>query len=118
LSIAGGVSFFVLLAIFPAITTLVSAYGLFFNPATIANDIGQLNDLVPANVLTIVHEQPLPRDIGAQLQTSARRRLAARTLRAQWKPCGRSASSRCKDQSRYWFLCLLKANFGSSYQSR
>jgi membrane protein len=57
LSIAGGVSFFALLAIFPAITALVSAYGLFFNPATIANDIGQLSDLVPANVLTIVHEQ-------------------------------------------------------------
>jgi membrane protein len=57
LSIAGGVSFFTLLAIFPAITALVSAYGLFFNPATIANDIGQLSDLVPANVLTIVHEQ-------------------------------------------------------------
>ena len=56
LSIAGGVSFFVLLAIFPAITALVSAYGLFFNPATIANDIGQLSDLVPAN-MTIVHEQ-------------------------------------------------------------
>jgi uncharacterized BrkB/YihY/UPF0761 family membrane protein len=36
---------------------LVSAYGLFFNPATIANDIGQLDDLVPANVLTIVLEQ-------------------------------------------------------------
>jgi membrane protein len=34
LSIAGGVSFFTLLAIFPAITALVSAYGLFFNPAT------------------------------------------------------------------------------------
>src|ERR1700722_8592272 len=57
LSIAGGVSFFVLLATFPAITALVSAYGLFFNPARIANDIGQLGDLVPANVLTIVHEQ-------------------------------------------------------------
>ena len=39
------------------ITALVSAYGLFFNSATIAYDIGQLNDLVPANVLTIVHEQ-------------------------------------------------------------
>ena len=57
LSIAGGVSFFALLAIFPAITALVSAYGLLFNPATIANDIEQLSDLVPANVLTIVHEQ-------------------------------------------------------------
>jgi membrane protein len=32
LSIAGGVSFFVLFAIFPAITALVSAYGLFLIP--------------------------------------------------------------------------------------
>ena len=32
LSIAGGVSFFVLLAIFPAITALVSTYGLFLIP--------------------------------------------------------------------------------------
>jgi membrane protein len=57
LSIAGGVSFFALLAIFPAITALVSAYGLFFNPGTIVDDIGQLNDVVPVTVLTIVHEQ-------------------------------------------------------------
>jgi membrane protein len=34
LSIAGGVSFFILLAIFPAITALVSAYGLVFNAST------------------------------------------------------------------------------------
>ncbi len=58
-SIAGGVSFFALLAIFPAITALVSAYGLFFNPGTIVNDISQLNDVVPVTVLTIVHEQAM-----------------------------------------------------------
>ena len=57
LSIAGGVSFFVLLAIFPAITALVSAYGLFFNASTIANNLSLLNDVVPDNVLSIVHEQ-------------------------------------------------------------
>ena len=38
LSISGGVSFFVLLAIFPAITALVSAYGLMFSPSTITNN--------------------------------------------------------------------------------
>jgi membrane protein len=59
LSIAGGVSFFALLAIFPAITALVSAYGLFFNTGTIVDDIGQLNDVVPVTVLTIVHEQAM-----------------------------------------------------------
>ncbi len=57
LSIAGGVAFFVLLAIFPAITALVSAYGLFFNASTIANNLSLLQDVVPANVLSIVREQ-------------------------------------------------------------
>jgi membrane protein len=57
LSIAGGVSFFVLLAIFPAITALVSAYGLFFSPSTIVNNLSLLNEVMPDNVLNIVHEQ-------------------------------------------------------------
>ncbi len=57
LSIAGGVAFFVLLAIFPAITALVSAYGLFFNTSTITSNLALLNDVVPANVLGIVSEQ-------------------------------------------------------------
>jgi membrane protein len=57
LSIAGGVSFFVLLAIFPAITAVVSAYGLFSSPSVITNNLSVLNDFVPDNVLGIVHEQ-------------------------------------------------------------
>jgi membrane protein len=57
LSIAGGVAFFVLLAIFPAITALVSAYGRFFDAATITNNISLLHDVVPENVLDMVHEQ-------------------------------------------------------------
>jgi membrane protein len=57
LSIAGGVAFFILLAIFPAITALVSAYGMFFNASTITNNLSLLSDIVPANVLSIVHEQ-------------------------------------------------------------
>ena len=57
LSIAGGVAFFVLLAIFPAITALISAYGLFFNTSTITGNLSLLNDVVPPNVLSIVSEQ-------------------------------------------------------------
>ena len=57
LSISGGVSFFVLLAIFPAITALVSAYGLLFSPSTITNNLSILNEFVPDNVLGIVREQ-------------------------------------------------------------
>jgi membrane protein len=34
-----------------------SAYGLFFNASTITNNLSLLNDVVPGNVLGIVHEQ-------------------------------------------------------------
>jgi len=57
LSIAGGVAFFILLSIFPAITALVSAYGRFFNASTITNSISLLHDVVPDNVLSIIQEQ-------------------------------------------------------------
>ena len=57
LSIAGGVSFFVLLAIFPAITAVVSAYGLFSSPSVITDNLSLLNDVVPDNVLSVVHQQ-------------------------------------------------------------
>ncbi len=57
LSIAGGVAFFVLFAIFPAITALVSAYGIFFNAADIGQNLSLMNDVVPSNVLNILREQ-------------------------------------------------------------
>jgi membrane protein len=57
LAIAGGVAFFVLLAIFPAVTALVSAYDLFFNAATMTNHLSLMQDVVPDNVLGLVREQ-------------------------------------------------------------
>ncbi|MGB6535020.1 MAG: YihY/virulence factor BrkB family protein [Xanthobacteraceae bacterium] len=57
LSIAGGVAFFVLFAIFPAITALVSAYGIFFNAADIGQNLSLMNGVVPSNVLNILNEQ-------------------------------------------------------------
>lgn len=57
LSIAGGVAFFVLFAIFPAITALVSAYGIFFNAQDIGQNLSLMNDVVPSNVLGILREQ-------------------------------------------------------------
>jgi membrane protein len=57
LSISGGVAFFVLFAIFPAITALVSAYGIFFNAADISQNLSLMNDVVPSNVLDILREQ-------------------------------------------------------------
>lgn len=57
LSIAGGVAFFVLFSIFPAITALVSAYGLFFNASAISNDLSLANGVVPTTVLGLLHDQ-------------------------------------------------------------
>jgi membrane protein len=56
-SIAAGVAFYVLLAIFPAITALVSAYGLFFNATTITDNFSLLDDILPGNVLDLMREQ-------------------------------------------------------------
>lgn len=57
LSIAGGVAFFTLLAIFPAITALVSAYGLFFNASTVTHSISLANGVVPQDVLSLLRQQ-------------------------------------------------------------
>jgi membrane protein len=57
LSIAGGVAFFVLFAIFPAITALVSAYGLLFNASTITQSLSLANGVVPDDVLNLLRQQ-------------------------------------------------------------
>ncbi len=55
--VSAGVTFFALLAIFPAIAALVSLYGLVADPSTIAEQIGSLQGLLPQGALEIVGEQ-------------------------------------------------------------
>lgn len=57
LSIAGGVAFFALLAIFPAVTALVSAYGLFFNASVVTHSLSVANGVVPNAVLGLLRQQ-------------------------------------------------------------
>src|SRR5215204_1053878 len=57
LSIAAGVTFFALLALFPAIAALVSVYGLFADPGTIATHLDQLSSLLPGGAVEIIGEQ-------------------------------------------------------------
>jgi membrane protein len=57
LAIAAGVVFFGLLAVFPAITALVSCYGLFANPSTIGDNLQTLALMLPAGSFTIVQDQ-------------------------------------------------------------
>jgi membrane protein len=57
LAIAAGVVFFGLLAVFPAITALVSCYGLFANPSTIGANLQTLSLMLPQGSFQIVQDQ-------------------------------------------------------------
>src|SRR4029077_11156091 len=48
---AGGVAFFALMAIFPALATIVSLYGLFAAPHAIPERLAFLAGVVPASVI-------------------------------------------------------------------
>jgi len=49
--------FYGLLALFPAITALVSSYALFAKPSTINDHLSMLSDVLPAGAFDIVKEQ-------------------------------------------------------------
>lgn len=57
LAIAGGVTFYQLLAIFPALAALVSAFSWIADPTTIDKQIGALAGLAPQEVISFIREQ-------------------------------------------------------------
>jgi len=56
LAIAGGVVFYALLALFPAITAFVSLYGLFTEPSTITAHLALVEELMPSAAFNILRE--------------------------------------------------------------
>ena len=57
LAIAAGVTFYSLLAIFPAIAALVALYGLFADPAAINQHLDALSGLLPGGALDVMRDQ-------------------------------------------------------------
>jgi membrane protein len=57
LSTAAGVVFYGLLAIFPAVTALVSSYGLFADPSTISGNLQSLAPMLPDGAFGIVQDE-------------------------------------------------------------
>ena len=57
LVISGGVTFYALLAMFPAIAALVSVYGLFVDLRTIHADLSSLGTLLPGGAISVIGEQ-------------------------------------------------------------
>ena len=54
---AAGITFYALLALFPAIAAMVSIYGLFAEPATIAEHLDVIGSVVPGEGMQIIEEQ-------------------------------------------------------------
>ena len=104
LAIAAGVVFFGLLAVFPAITALVSCYGLFADPSTIGANLQTLALMLPEGSFQIVQDQiarvldkgeyragrdvpvrPRARDLERQCRRQGRDRRPQRRLRGAGK---------------------------------
>ena len=57
LAVAAGVVFYGLLAVFPAVTALVSLYGLFASPSAISDQLSLLAGILPQGAVDILREQ-------------------------------------------------------------
>jgi membrane protein len=57
LVIAGGIVFYGLLALFPAMAALVSIYGIFANPADLNNQLTSLSSVLPGGAIDVISEQ-------------------------------------------------------------
>ena len=57
MAVSAGVTFYALLALFPAIAALVSIYGLFADPMTIQDHLNTMSGVMPGGAMDIVGEQ-------------------------------------------------------------
>ena len=57
LLIAAGVTFYLILAIFPGIAALVSIYGLFFDPRTMVSHLDVVAGVAPGGAVDVLREQ-------------------------------------------------------------
>lgn len=73
LAVAGGVTFYGLLSLFPAITVLVSVYGLIADPESISQHLQMLGSVLPEGAMSIIGEQAIriARSDQAQLSLAA-----------------------------------------------
>ena len=56
-TISGGVTFFVLLALFPGLAGLISLYGLFADSTSVAQHLNSLNGILPEGGMQILRDQ-------------------------------------------------------------
>lgn len=57
LLVAAGVTYYLLLAMVPAMAAIVSVYGLFADPSTVKSNIVQLSSLLPGGAVEVIDQQ-------------------------------------------------------------
>jgi membrane protein len=57
LLVAAGVTFYALLAIFPGVAALISIYGLFADPASVANHLDTIANVAPGGAIDLLREE-------------------------------------------------------------
>jgi membrane protein len=57
MTVAGGVTFYGLLSLFPALTVLVSLYGIFAEPQSISEHLKMLGSFLPESAMSVIGEQ-------------------------------------------------------------
>lgn len=83
---AAGVTFYAILALFPALSATVSLYGLFADPATINDHLSALSGLVPGGGMEIISDQI--RRVSAQGEGALGFGAAASLLLSLWSANG------------------------------
>ncbi|MBV9992987.1 MAG: YihY/virulence factor BrkB family protein [Alphaproteobacteria bacterium] len=85
-TVAGGITFFALLALFPAIGSVVSLYGMFSDTASIAHDVDRVSGFLPGGAVTILKAE-LSR-LAAQPGKTLSLTLVGSSLVALWSASG------------------------------
>jgi len=57
IAVAAGVTFYALLAIFPAIAALISIYGLFADPASMTSQLDSVSGFLPGGAIDVIRDQ-------------------------------------------------------------
>jgi membrane protein len=81
-SVAGGVTFYLLLATFPAVTAFVSVYGLFLSVATVETLLYKLSSILPNDALSLIGDQMMR--LASQRHEVLSAAFAASTLISIW----------------------------------
>ena len=82
-TIAAGTTFFIVLALFPALGALVSLYGLIADPATIEEHLGGLSGILPASMIDLLRGE-LHRIVQSQSESTLGISFAISLVLALW----------------------------------